>query len=57
MLSEDETRADYISAVKRLLKGEGGSWNAGYAAALKNVLCLDDDDWKKLIAEDLGSKE
>ena len=57
MLSEDEIRADYVRIVKRLMKGEGGSWDAGYAAALKNVLCLDDDGWKKLVAEDLRSKE
>ena len=57
MLSEDEIRADYVSMVKRLMKGEGGSWDAGYTAALKNVLCLDDDDWKKLVAEDLKEKQ
>ena len=57
MLSEDEIGADYVGMVKRLKKGEGSSWDAGYAAALKNVLCLDDDGWKKLVAEDLRSKE
>ena len=57
MMSEDEIKSDYVGMVKRLMKGEGSSWDAGYAEALKNVLCLDDDGWKKLIAEDLKQKQ